>query len=35
MVSLGGRLGEIAQRADFDKEFAQVQAQIRALQAAA
>lgn len=34
MVNIGGRLGEIAQRAAFDAEFTQVQAQITALQAA-
>ncbi|WP_198007025.1 dynamin family protein [Roseobacter sp. CCS2] len=35
MVTGGGRLGEVAQRANFDEEFAEVQEQITAMQTAA
>lgn len=35
MVTVGGRLGEAAQRANFDEEFEEVQQQVIALQTAA
>lgn len=35
MVTGGGRLGEVAQRANFDEEFAEVQEQVTAVQTAA